>query len=110
MKQEISLYIHIPFCQRKCNYCSFVSYQGRAADIPAYVNSLKQELVFRSGGELIRSIYFGGGTPSLLPSDQVDDILSTIRSLFAVTRDAEISIEANPGTIDARYLAVIRAS
>jgi oxygen-independent coproporphyrinogen-3 oxidase len=110
MNQEISLYIHIPFCRRKCNYCSFVSYQGRAADIPAYVNSLKQELAFRSRGEQIRSVYFGGGTPSLLSHSQVDDILSTTRSLFAVTREAEITIEANPGTVDAKYLADIRAS
>ena len=110
MKQEISLYIHIPFCRRKCNYCSFVSYGGHEADIPAYVASLKQELAFRAGGELIRSIYFGGGTPSLLSSARVDDILSTIRSLFAVNKDAEITIEANPGTVDARYLADIRAA
>ena len=109
MKQEISLYIHVPFCRRKCNYCSFVSYQGREADIPAYADSLKKELAFRSGGEQIRSVYLGGGTPSLLSPSQVDDILCTIRSLFAVNRDAEITIEANPGTIDARYLADIRA-
>ncbi len=110
MKQEISLYIHIPFCRRKCNYCSFVSYGGREADIPAYVDSLKQELALRGGGELIRSIYLGGGTPSLLSSARVDDILSTIRSLFAVNVDAEITIEANPGTVDAGYLADIRAA
>src|SRR4030043_751275 len=97
MKQEISLYIHIPFCRRKCNYCSFVSYQGREAYIPAYVDSLKQELALHGGGELVRSIYFGGGTPSLLSSARVDDILSTIRSLFAVNKDAEITLGANQG-------------
>ncbi|MBM3155784.1 MAG: radical SAM family heme chaperone HemW [Chloroflexi bacterium] len=110
MKREISLYIHIPFCRRRCNYCSFVSYGGRAEDIPAYVDSLKQELAFRAGGEHVRSIYFGGGTPSLLPEEQIDDILCTIRLLFTVNVDAEITIEANPGTVDARYLADIGAS
>jgi oxygen-independent coproporphyrinogen-3 oxidase len=108
MNQEISLYIHIPFCRRKCKYCSFVSYQGREADIPAYVDSLKKELALRFGGEHIRSIYLGGGTPSLLTAEQVDDILCTIRSLFAVNGGAEITIEANPGTVDARYLAEVR--
>jgi oxygen-independent coproporphyrinogen-3 oxidase len=110
MNQGIALYVHIPFCQRKCNYCSFVSYQEREADIPTYVDSLKQELAFRARGEPICSIYLGGGTPSLLPPARVDDILTTIRSLCPVDEDAEITIEANPGTVDERYLYNIRAA
>jgi oxygen-independent coproporphyrinogen-3 oxidase len=103
-----ALYLHFPFCRRKCNYCSFVSYQCREADIPAYIDALKQELALRAAGKHIRTIYFGGGTPSLLSPDQFEDIISTIRSLCNVDKEAEITIEANPGTVDEPYLAAIR--
>jgi oxygen-independent coproporphyrinogen-3 oxidase len=106
--QDIALYIHFPFCRRKCNYCSFVSYQGRDTDIPAYVHALKKELALRAAGKRIHTAYFGGGTPSLLPTEQVEDILSTIRSVATVGKAAEITIEANPGTVNASYLATIR--
>ena len=109
MMRAISLYLHIPFCRRRCRYCSFVSYQGREADIPAYVRALRAELKRRAGGERVRSVYFGGGTPSLLAAGQVGDILATIESLFIVEEAAEISMEANPGTINQPYLADIRA-
>ena len=108
MPHDIALYIHVPFCRHRCNYCSFVSYERRDAEIPAYLHALKKELVGRSHGERVRSIYFGGGTPSLLSVEQVDDILSTISSLFAVYEEAEITMEANPGTIDITYLTAIR--
>lgn len=108
MTQAIALYIHVPFCRRKCPYCSFVSYDYREADIPLYLSTLKNELGRRAGGECISSIYFGGGTPSLLPSEHIGDLLSTTSSLFTVNKAAEITIEANPGTISQRYLTAIR--
>lgn len=108
VRDAIALYIHIPFCQRKCNYCSFVSYESRQADIPVYLRALKAEMTQRAGGESVSSIYFGGGTPSLLSAEQVSDLLATIHSLFAVDKGAEISIEANPGTVDKAYLKAIR--
>ena len=107
MNCNIALYVHIPFCRRKCNYCSFVSYEGRDADIPAYVNALKEELALHATGQQVSSIYFGGGTPSLLYSEQMGDILSTIRSLFRVGDEAEVTMEANPGTFDEPYIAAI---
>jgi oxygen-independent coproporphyrinogen-3 oxidase len=108
MSRDLALYIHIPFCRRKCLYCSFISYSNREADIPPYLDALKNELQQRAGGERIRSIYFGGGTPSLLPSGDIGDLLSSINALFTIDNAAEISMEANPGTVDEKYLAAVR--
>ena len=108
VSRDIALYIHVPFCRRKCLYCSFVSYDNREADIPLYLSALKKELKQRAGGECIRSIYFGGGTPSLLPAEDIGDLLSVISTLFIMDEAAEITIEANPGTIDEAYLTAIR--
>ena len=108
MTRHIALYVHIPFCRRKCRYCSFVSYEGREADIPAYVNAIKKEIANHAGGECVDSIYFGGGTPSLLSTGQIGEILEAARSHFTIDPAAEISIEANPGTVDEDYLTGIR--
>ena len=107
---DIALYIHIPFCRRKCHYCSFTSYEHREESIPAYVGALQKELTRYAGDNCIHSIYFGGGTPSLLSSGQLNDILQTIHSSFRVDDMAEITLEANPGTIDMTYLTAIRKS
>ena len=108
MSQDIALYIHFPFCRRRCSYCSFVSYQGRESDIPDYVNALEKELALRTDGQKVHSIYFGGGTPSLLSPEQIHDILHTIHSLFAVDEASEATLEANPGTVDEIYLTAVR--
>jgi oxygen-independent coproporphyrinogen-3 oxidase len=108
MSRDIALYIHVPFCRHKCPYCSFVSYDDREADIPLYLSTLKKELIRRAGGEHVRSIYFGGGTPSLLSVEYVGDLISAISSLFTVDEAAEITIEANPGTVNRAYLTAIR--
>jgi oxygen-independent coproporphyrinogen III oxidase len=106
--REIALYVHFPFCRRRCRYCSFVSYEGREADIPAYLNVLKKEIEDCSGDERAYSIYFGGGTPSLLTAGQIGDVLATVRSRFTVADTAEITIEANPGTVSLAFLTGIR--
>ncbi len=103
-----ALYIHIPFCRSKCKYCSFISYQSREIDIPAYIIALKNELGLNSCDCNIKSIYFGGGTPSLLSASQLADLLSFIKTHYSISEDAEITIEANPGTIDFAYLSSIR--
>lgn len=105
--RDIALYIHIPFCRRKCGYCSFVSYQGRESYIPAYVSALKKELALHAVGRRIHTIYFGGGTPSLLYPSQLEDVLSTVRSFAMADKAAEITMEANPGTVDELYLEAI---
>ncbi len=114
MKKPVSLYIHVPFCRRKCGYCSFVSYAGKEAQIAVYVDALKKELALHGVGDgpgsrrQVPTIYFGGGTPSLLAPADTGDILSAIRSHFEVPGQAEITIEANPGTIDLPYLEALR--
>lgn len=110
MQNEIALYIHIPFCRRKCLYCSFVSCAGREADIPAYIEAVRKELGLRGKGQTVPTIYIGGGTPSLLSSAQMEDIFSAVRSHFTVAEDAEISMEANPGTVDGPYLLAVRGT
>jgi len=108
MSQDIALYIHFPFCRRRCSYCSFVSYQGRESDIPDYVNALEKELALRTDGQKVHSIYFGGGTPSLLSPQHIHDMLHTIHSLFAVDEASEVTLEANPSTVDEIYLTAVR--
>jgi oxygen-independent coproporphyrinogen-3 oxidase len=108
MSQDIALYIHFPFCRRRCGYCSFVSYQGREADIPEYVKALNKELTMRAAGQRVCSIYFGGGTPSLLSPEQIHEILSVVHSHFTVDEEAEVTLEANPGTVDEIYLTAVR--
>ena len=108
MPGDIALYVHVPFCRHKCPYCSFVSYDYREADIPIYLKALKKELIRRASGECIRSLYFGGGTPGLLSVKYVGELISVISSLFTVDEAAEITIEANPGTINQAYLTAIR--
>ena len=103
-----AIYLHVPFCRRKCGYCSFVSCAGREGDIPMYVAALRHELRERSTGAGVPTVFFGGGTPSLLSAAQVGGILDEIRAGFELAPDAEITLEANPGTIDETYLAALR--
>jgi len=103
-----SLYIHIPFCQRKCRYCSFVSYAGRENDMANYIHALNRELKLRLPGYKIRTLYFGGGTPSLLAIEQIESILETVNSISGTGEIEELSLEANPGMVDIDYLRALR--
>ncbi len=107
MKQEISLYIHIPFCVRKCLYCDFPSFSGMDGMFEDYVIRLCREMgeaapSFHGIG--VKSVFFGGGTPSILPPALMGRIMDKIMSAYDVNSDAEISMEANPGTLDAAKL------
>ena len=96
-------YIHIPFCFRKCNYCSFVSYN--TLDLKEdYINSLCRQISSNYKGEQLNTIYFGGGTPSLLSLDDFKNILS----LLEYDENTEITVEANPETINSNYLKGLR--
>lgn len=100
----LSLYIHIPWCVKKCPYCDFNSHESRT-DIPEkrYVAALIADLeqsVPRVYGRKIRSVFFGGGTPSLFSAESIDEILSTVRMLTPLEYGAEITLEANPGTVE----------
>jgi len=107
-RSPVALYIHIPFCKKKCGYCSFISYEGREDIIPAYLASVKRELNLRLDKKSVYSVYIGGGTPSLLSAEQVEDLLVTVRSLTEVGSEAEITMEVNPGTVNREYLSAIR--
>lgn len=98
------IYIHIPFCVRKCNYCAFNSKVGGAEEISAYVDALAAEIKIRAGGRNFSTIYFGGGTPSVLKISQLEKIFSAINLDGA----SEITLEANPGTVDENYLRDLR--
>jgi putative oxygen-independent coproporphyrinogen III oxidase len=100
----LSLYIHIPWCVRKCPYCDFNSHEAKQT-IPevAYVDALIQDLEQATPliwGRKIHSVFFGGGTPSLFSGESIDRILSHVRMLTPLEYGAEITLEANPGTVD----------
>ena len=96
---ECSLYFHFPFCRRRCGYCDFTTFAGFERLIPAYFQSLKKQVTLFSEDILVHTVYFGGGTPSLVPPDLYVDLFDTVRRCFSVQDDAEISLEANPGTV-----------
>lgn len=105
--RELSIYIHIPFCVRKCLYCDFLSAPAGKEEIESYVNLLLREIKEQSifyGDHHVISIFLGGGTPSLLAAEDVERILGQIRHCYHVAADAEITMECNPGTVTAEKL------
>lgn len=106
LSKELSLYFHFPFCKRKCFYCDFTSFSGFDQIMPAYANALKSEVQFYlpQSSKIIKSVYFGGGTPSYFPVESLIEILKFVTTNFLVPRKAEITIEINPGTIDVEGL------
>ena len=101
------VYIHIPFCARKCAYCDFASWPGRQADWQRYVRAVEEEIRAVGGGPA-ETVFFGGGTPSLLPAEWLCGLLDAVRETFALAADVEITLEANPGTISPDSLALYR--
>ena len=105
----LALYIHIPWCVRKCPYCDFNSHENKNNwSESVYVDTLIADLEQATPlvwGRKIRSVFFGGGTPSLFSAEAIDKILSHVRMLTPLEYDAEITLEANPGTVDAGYFA-----
>lgn len=101
--------MHFPFCKQKCYYCDFNSYSGLEELIPAYGESLIGEMRrFLPQESPVRSVYFGGGTPSYFPVELLLLILQFIKENFAVVPDAEITLEANPGTVKAESLKALK--
>jgi len=107
-------YIHIPFCYSKCNYCSFASWPMDESLAEMYWRAIVRELEAHRKSDAtenrVDTIYFGGGTPSLLPAGHIVAILNACRKLFDVTPDCEISLEVNPGTLAAEKLQVYRSA
>lgn len=100
---RLGLYVHIPYCVRKCNYCDFCSLPNGSGDVPEeYVDALCKEIssYISSEKKTLDTVYFGGGTPSLLSPLQMERILDAITNTFDISSEAEITLEANPGTLD----------
>lgn len=110
-----ALYIHIPFCEKRCVYCDFYTVAGVSSRIPDYVAALKKEIVLRGAEpfwqrQRFSTIFFGGGTPSLLSPQQIAEILDTVFGTFQFEQHPEITIEANPGTLMSEQLARYRSA
>lgn len=100
--KPLSIYIHIPFCIRKCNYCDFLSAPADDRVQEEYLRILKEEIrtsADRYSGHEVRTVYIGGGTPSVVDPERLCGIVESLRKLFSVAADAEISMEVNPGTV-----------
>jgi len=105
----VAIYVHIPFCIAKCAYCDFNSYPGYEYLHTRYVNALCREIAESSAASCkTHSLYLGGGTPTVLPPEQIGRIVESVRGSFALDDGAEITIEANPGTVDASSLSHLR--
>ncbi|MGV8145668.1 MAG: radical SAM family heme chaperone HemW [Alkaliphilus sp.] len=112
-KKQIALYIHIPFCESKCYYCDFNSFSGKNELIEDYTKVLLKEINHYREKLIeceISTVFFGGGTPSILKSNQISLIMESISSHFDINKNAEISIEANPGTLSKQKLQSYRDS
>ena len=111
--KTLGLYIHIPFCRKKCNYCDFYSLPTDSSKkISSYVSALCSHITRESAlyrDYTVDTVFFGGGTPSLLSNDDFSEIFKALRESFRLAADAEISIEANPGTLDFDKLKLLRS-
>jgi oxygen-independent coproporphyrinogen-3 oxidase len=131
MKPEsLSLYVHIPFCTLKCSYCDFNSYAGIEVLMRPFVDALCDEMGLWGGvlaqgwgsfgsaqdrpepqkGRRVETVFFGGGTPSLLPLQEVERIMAAMREAFDLMPGAEVSFEANPGTVERDYFRGLLAA
>jgi oxygen-independent coproporphyrinogen-3 oxidase len=111
--QKLSLYFHIPFCLSKCYYCDFNSYAGLSWLIPQYVDALEKEMQLYDKAIWqfeVKTVYFGGGTPSLLLRESISRILKMCSKNFHTSPNLEVTLEANPGTVEQSFLTQLRES
>ena len=107
--RSIEIYVHIPFCVRKCLYCDFLSFPAGREVQKQYVGALCAQIKSMKGCDRsVKSVFFGGGTPSVLEGEDIARLMETLRETFAPEPDAEISMECNPGTADREKLQQIR--
>ena len=111
MGSPTALYIHIPFCATKCFYCDFNTYSFHKEQADVYLNALRLEMnVYASVSASLQTIFIGGGTPSILSPKSLGEMFEGLQENFQIQVDAEVTIECNPGTIDAEKLAIMRDS
>jgi oxygen-independent coproporphyrinogen-3 oxidase len=107
----LSLYIHLPWCVKKCPYCDFNSHAAQGIPEAAYIDALLLDLeraLPDIWGRRVHTVFFGGGTPSLFSAEGIDRILTGVRTLTQLAPGAEITLEANPGTVEAAKFAGFR--
>jgi len=113
-QKPLSLYVHIPFCRSRCGYCDFNTYAGMEKHIPTYIRALEREITHFSEHlnhkQPIHTVYFGGGTPSIIPADEIQKLLDSIRQKFEITPGAEVTLEANPTGVTKPYLESLFAA
>lgn len=114
MSTSLSIYLHIPFCRHRCAYCDFNTYTSLDGLQGQYARALADEAQQVAGlgddaPQAVHTLFFGGGTPSLMDPRDIGQILQRVRDHFAVCSDAEVTMEANPGTVDQTYLQAVRA-
>lgn len=111
---RLGVYVHVPFCLKKCSYCDFYSLPFRSQDaVNSYISALERHFELmrdRLSGRVVDTVFFGGGTPSLLSGAQMDSILRSLAGCFRLCDDVEITVEANPATFDAEKLRAFRSS
>ena len=117
-ESELEIYIHIPFCVKKCLYCDFLSFaygeEIRSEYLRALINEIKTFKQTEAARELsikaqtVTSVFFGGGTPTVIKKESLKEILDVLKGTFNISKDAEVSIECNPGTVDGDYLKSVR--
>jgi len=118
--KELGMYIHIPFCKKKCHYCDFISYSNKSEWIEEYITCIKEEIkqvakcnqIALENKEdeaiIIKTIYIGGGTPSYIDGQYIKEIIETARNYLTIDPNAEITIEINPGTVDINKLELYK--
>lgn len=111
MNKTTGIYLHIPFCQQKCHYCNFLTFQNAEDKIERYVHYLMKEIQLAGDkNALVDTIYFGGGTPSYLTSDQMTSIMQSLRANFNIDPQCEITVEMNPESITAEKVKAYQAT
>lgn len=111
-KKPLEIYIHIPFCVKKCDYCDFLSAPSCLEERTAYVNALCQEIQAAAsefGSRPVKTVFIGGGTPSILEPSLMEKVLTAFKEAFFLTEDAEFTLEANPGTLSEEKLKLYRS-
>ncbi|MBI5960550.1 MAG: radical SAM family heme chaperone HemW [Chloroflexi bacterium] len=106
----LAVYLHIPFCRTRCSYCAFNTYTNLENLIEPYIQALQHEITLVAGQTqpMAHTIYWGGGTPSLVPVPYLEAVLKTCAAVFSLSPDLEITLEANPGTVSIDYLCALR--
>jgi len=107
--KKLGIYVHIPFCKRKCNYCDFYSIKWSEEVENRYVNALIKEIKSYNGKKnIVDTIFFGGGTPTIIKPENMERIIEELKNTFTVDESSEISIEANPNTLTDENLSIYK--